>query len=73
MNSNDTLDMPEEWQGAFTWNLAKWLMTQYPVNDPSLAQIVLGMAQSSYSDMMNWDNEPASIYLQPDFEGLRGA
>lgn len=68
--SNDDLDMPQEWQEPVIWNLAKRLMTQYPVNDGNLAQIVLGMAKETYDNLLAFDNEPASLYMQPDYQGL---
>lgn len=65
--SNNTLDFPQQWIEPITWNLAKRLMTQYPTNDPSLMQLVLAQAGESYSELIQWDNEPASIYLQPEY------
>lgn len=65
--TNNTLDMPQEWLEPVIWNLAKRLMTQYPVNDAGLANIVLGQAKESYDNLMAWDNEPASLYMQPDY------
>lgn len=65
--SNNTLDFPQQWIEPVTWNLAKRLMTQYPVNDPALMQLVLGQAAESYAQLIKWDNEPASIYLQPEY------
>lgn len=64
--SNNDLDMPQEWLEAVVWNLAKRLMTQYPVNDPNQMQMVLSMAAETYDALSGWDNEPASIYLQPE-------
>lgn len=70
-NTND-LDMPQEWLEAVIYNLAVRLMPQYPVNDPNQAKLVIGLAQSLYADLTGWDNEPASVFLQPaDNEGWR--
>lgn len=66
-NTND-LDMPQEWLEAVMWNLAVRLMPQYPVNDPNLAQMIIGMAAQLYGQLKGWDTEPASIYLQPDMQ-----
>lgn len=71
--SNDTLDFPQQWIEAVTWNLARKLMTQYPVNDPGLAQIALGTAKETMDALKAWDNEPASLYMQPDYLGLSRA
>lgn len=64
--TNNTIDMPQQWIEPVTWNLAKRLLTQYPVNDPALMQLVLGQAAESYASLIKWDNEPASIFLQPE-------
>ncbi len=65
--SNNTLDFPQQWIEPITWNLAKRLLTQYPVNDPSLMNLVLGQAKESLDALLKWDNEPASIFLQPEY------
>lgn len=62
-NTND-LDMPQEWLETIVWNLAKRLMTQYPVNDPNLAVMVVSTADQLMADLLAFDNEPASIFLQ---------
>lgn len=66
--SNDTLDFPQQWIEAVTWNLARKLITQYPVNDPNLMQIVMGTAKETMDQLRSWDNEPASLYMQPSYE-----
>jgi hypothetical protein len=66
-SSND-LDMPQEWLEATVWNLAARLMTQYPVNDPNLGAMVISGAKGLYDDLAGWDNETASLYMQPDFQ-----
>lgn len=65
--SNNTIDMPQQWIEPVTWNLAKRLMTQYPVNDGNMMQLILGQAKETFDNLIQWDNEPASIYLQPDY------
>lgn len=62
-----TADFPQQWFEALTWNGAKRLMTQYPVNDPGLAQIVLAQAGDYEARLRQWDNEPASVYFQVDY------
>lgn len=64
--SNDTLDMPQQWQQALIWNLANNLETQYPVNDPRLAAKVEAQAATSYAMIKAWDNEDASLFMQPE-------
>lgn len=64
--SNDTLDMPQQWQQALIWNLANNLETQYPVNDARLAAKVEAQAATSYAMIKAWDQEDASVFLQPE-------
>lgn len=65
-SSANTLDLPEEWQEAVVMNLASRLMMKYPVNDSALAVKVDGAAADLFARLKAWDNEPVSIYLQPD-------
>jgi hypothetical protein len=67
----DNLDMPQEWLEAVVYNLAVRLMPQYPVNDPNQGKLIVGMAADLYAGLQGWDNEPASVFLKPDFEGMR--
>lgn len=64
--SNDTLDMPAEWQETFVMNLAKRLMMKFPVNDTGVAGMVIDAADRLFAQLKAWDNEPSSIFLQPD-------
>lgn len=64
--SNNEADLPQEWLQALIWNLALDLMPEYPVRDPGLAKLIIGRATKLYDDLKGWDEEPASIFLQPD-------
>lgn len=64
--SNDDLDMPQEWLQPMIWALADDLETEYPVNDARLAKKIGDKAAGWYAVLRAWDNEPASIYLQPE-------
>lgn len=64
--SANTLDFPIEWQLTVVYNLASILMDKYPVNDAATQTRILTRAAALYADLKAWDNEPASIYLQPD-------
>jgi hypothetical protein len=66
--SNDALDMPQEWLQAIVWNLANDLETEYPVNDGRLAQKIERKAAILLAQLSSWDNEPASVYLQPEYQ-----
>jgi len=65
--TSDDPDIPQEWQEALVWNLASALETEYPVNDPRLATKIDQRAALLYGELKAFDNEPASIYLQPDY------
>lgn len=70
--SNDTLDMPAEWQETFVYNLAKRLKLKFPVNDPNLGAEIDAMADGLFTKLKAWDNEPTALYLQPDYMGADG-
>lgn len=65
-SSADTLDMPAEWQQTVVYSLADLLMDKYPVNDPNVGAKITARAAALYARLKAFDNEIASIYLQPD-------
>jgi hypothetical protein len=67
VNANDTVDFPQQWLQPIIWNLADNLQTQYPVNDPNLANRVTAKAVATLASLSQWDNEPASLYMSPDY------
>lgn len=69
--TNQTVDLPQQWVEPIMWNGAKRLMTQYPVNDPTLVQLILAQASEYEAKLMQWDNEPASLFMQPDSQTWR--
>lgn len=66
VSSNDDLDMPQEWLQPMIWALADDLETEYPVNDGRLAAKIERKAAMWYTMLRAFDNETASIYLQPE-------
>ncbi len=64
--TNQTLDIPQQWAEAIAFNLARRLMTQYPINDPNLSANLLAQAGEYWTRMTAWDNEPASLFMQPE-------
>jgi hypothetical protein len=70
VSPNDEIDMPQEWLQTVIWNLANDLETQYPVNDGRLAVKIERRALQLYTALKGFDNEPASVFLQPDYEGM---
>lgn len=67
--SDQTADFPQQWIEPLMWNGAKRLMTQYPVNDPNLMQLILAQAMEYERNLRQWDNEPASLFMQVDYQG----
>lgn len=64
--SADAPDLPQEWLRALAYTLASELALKYGVAPDIRAEI--SARASSYLDQIEgWDNEPASIFLQPDF------
>ena len=61
--SND-FDMPQEWGEALMWNLAWRLAPSYEVSQTKMNQIK-ELAAYTYDMIDNWDQEVASVYLQP--------
>jgi hypothetical protein len=68
ISSNDDIDAPQEWQQGLIWLLANDLETEYPVNDSRLAQKIEKQADFWWAKAKAWDNEPASIFIQPDYQ-----
>lgn len=64
--TNQTLDFPQQWAEAIAYNLARRLMTQYPVNDPNLANEVRAQAGEYWARLTAFDNEIASLFMQPE-------
>jgi len=65
--SNNEADLPQEWLQTLIWNLANELEPEYPVTDSRLAIKIEAKAARLLADLSVWDNEPASVDLQPDY------
>ena len=64
--ANDA-DLPQEWLQALCYNLAVELGIKYGVSPDILAGVGT-RAQDLYASLKGWDNEPASLFLQPEGE-----
>lgn len=73
ISSTDSADLPQEWLEALVWNLANRLETEYPINNPTRAAKVERIAASLFANLKAFDNEPTSIFLQPDNRMYRRA
>ncbi len=67
--SNNDADLPQEWLETIVWNGAARLLTEYPVNDPRLADKIERNAAILMANLEAFDSEPASLYLQPETMG----
>jgi hypothetical protein len=65
--SNDDPDLPQEWLLALTYGLAEQLALKYGVN-ASLRQEIAGRAAMYKAQIESWDTEPASLFMQPDYQ-----
>jgi hypothetical protein len=61
--------MPQEWLDPVIWLLADDLETEYPVNDPRLAQKIERKAIEAKQVLDYFDTESSSLFMQPDFGG----
>lgn len=64
-------DVPPEWQQALVYAVATQLALKYGVA-PDIRNEIQGRASALYAQLKGWDNEPASLYLQPDYMGGSG-
>lgn len=66
----DDTDLPQEWVQTLIFNLAVVMAPEFEVSDASFSRIK-GLADEYLGDMIGFDREEASIFLQPDYSGLR--
>lgn len=65
MDSNpNNPDFPQEWLDALVWGLAARLAPSYGVPRQRYQEIK-AEAESLYSGILMWDQEPESVYFQP--------
>lgn len=61
----DDADLPQEWLQALCYALAAELALKYGIA-PDLRMEINARASGLYDALSSWDNEPASIFLQPE-------
>lgn len=64
----DDPDLPQEWLQALIYNGAADLEFEYPINDPARRQRLVNRAAELKAVLESFDTEPASLYLQPEFQ-----
>lgn len=62
-NSDDP-DLPQEWLDPIVWNLAEALCPSY--GNMARLEMIKPRAALLYNGIMMWDQEPESVYFQPD-------
>lgn len=62
----DNLDFPQEWLLPIIYNLADILADDYDVT-PAKMQKINAKAASLLDDILGWDEEITSLFIQPDF------
>jgi hypothetical protein len=69
--TGEDFDMPQEWGEALMWNLAWRLCPQYEV--PKVKKdMIQELAIFTYEMVDGWDQEVASIQMQPDYTMFMG-
>ncbi|HHZ70967.1 MAG TPA: hypothetical protein EYN54_11970 [Methylococcaceae bacterium] len=63
----DNLDFPQEWLLPIIYNLADLLADDYDVT-PAKMQIINTKASAKLDDILGWDEEMTSLFIQPDFD-----
>lgn len=63
--SADDFDMPQEWHEALKFNLAIRIAPEYEVSVYKYNQLK-NLADETFDQLNGWDQEAASVYLQPD-------
>jgi len=63
--SSDDADLPQEWLQALSYALAEQLALKYGT-PPDIRSEIAARAAQYKAEMESWDNEPASLFLQPE-------
>lgn len=67
---DDDFDIPQEWLEVLEYGLAARLSMPYRthISDAAGAQKIEARAASLYAQLASWDDEDASLFLQPAFQ-----
>lgn len=69
--SGDDFDLPQEWGNALKYNLALLIAPEYDVPDSKFKQLQY-IATTSFDLIDGYDQENASLFLQPDSQMSNG-
>lgn len=64
--AGNNADLPTEWLDTIVWNLAKRLIPKYGAAGQASAQMIIQGGTTMLQEMLNWDQEPESIYFAPN-------
>lgn len=64
--SGNNADLPTEWLDAIVWNLAKRLLPSYGAAGQASAQMIMQGGTTMLNEMVQWDQEPESVYFAPN-------
>ena len=63
--AGNNADMPTEWLDTIVWNLAKRLLPKYGAAGHASAAAIVQGGTTMLNEMLQWDNEPESVYFGP--------
>lgn len=64
--AGNNADLPTEWLDAIVWNLAKRLIPSYGAAGKASAQAIVSGGTTMLNEMVQWDQEPESVYFAPN-------
>lgn len=70
-STDDTADLPQEWNNALIWNLARELALRYSV-PAQRVQTINAEAAAKLDLVRDWDREPQSVYFGRSAPQSRG-
>jgi hypothetical protein len=66
--SGNNADLPTEWLDTIVWNLAKRLIPSYGASGKASAKDIKAGGTTMLNEMVQWDQEPESVYFAPNTE-----
>ena len=64
--SGNNADLPTEWLDTIVWNLAKRLLPSYGAAGQASARDIKDGGTTMLNEMVQWDQEPESVYFAPN-------
>jgi hypothetical protein len=65
-DAGNNADLPTEWLDTIVWNLAKRLLPSYGAAGQASAQMIVQGGTIMLNEMVQWDQEPESVYFAPN-------